>query len=77
MNWLAAYGVTPQAKLILCKFTKSFAEALKVMTTLTSKNAPLVKKRALMRSTFGDYRKKMALERNSHEKGKLISILKK
>lgn len=38
-------------------------EAVRALCTLHSKRAPLVKKRQLMRSMFGDYRKKMEEER--------------
>lgn len=38
------------------------AEALQAIRTLRSDKAPLVKKRQLMRTMFGDYRKKMEEE---------------
>ncbi|XP_051877584.1 UPF0488 protein C8orf33 homolog [Pristis pectinata] len=42
---------------------KQADRALRAIRTLRSENAPLVKKRQLMRSIFGDYRKKMEEER--------------
>ncbi|XP_030315634.1 UPF0488 protein C8orf33 homolog isoform X1 [Calypte anna] len=43
-------------------------EALRAIRTLRSEKAPLVKKRQLMRTMFGDYRKKMEEERLKEEK---------
>lgn len=42
---------------------KQVEEALRAIKTLRNDKAPLVKKRQLMRSMFGDYRKKMEEER--------------
>ncbi|XP_078274071.1 UPF0488 protein C8orf33 homolog isoform X2 [Rhinoraja longicauda] len=42
---------------------KQGEEAVRALRTLHSKRPPLVKKRQLMRSMFGDYRKKMEEER--------------
>ncbi|NWX46735.1 CH033 protein, partial [Steatornis caripensis] len=42
---------------------KQAEEALRAIKTLRSTKAPLVKKRQLMRTMFGDYRKKMEEER--------------
>ncbi|NXL49467.1 CH033 protein, partial [Podilymbus podiceps] len=42
---------------------KQAEEALRAIKTLRSDKAPLVKKRQLMRTMFGDYRKKMEEER--------------
>ena len=47
-----------QLYLVLC----SVAEAVRVMKMLESSSTPLPKKRMLMKTTFGDYRKKMADE---------------
>ncbi|NXU80476.1 CH033 protein, partial [Oreotrochilus melanogaster] len=43
-------------------------EALRAIRTLRSEKAPLVKKRQLMRTMFGDYRKKMEEERLKEQK---------
>ncbi|XP_062556411.1 UPF0488 protein CG14286 [Armigeres subalbatus] len=41
---------------------KKTEDTLKLINTLKSANQPLIKKRQIMRSTFGDYRAKMAEE---------------
>ncbi|XP_055594462.1 UPF0488 protein CG14286-like isoform X2 [Uranotaenia lowii] len=41
---------------------KKVEDTLKLINTLKSPNQPLIKKRQIMRSSFGDYRKKMADE---------------
>ncbi|EAT46907.1 AAEL001955-PA [Aedes aegypti] len=41
---------------------KKTDDTLKLINTLKSANQPLIKKRQIMRSTFGDYRTKMAEE---------------
>ena len=41
----------------------------KALKTLQSKTAPVVKKRALMNTLFGDYRAKMAAEEEQISKG--------
>lgn len=46
---------------LLC--TASAEEALRAIKTLRNDKAPLVKKRQVMRTLFGDYRKKMEEER--------------
>ncbi|XP_033119284.1 UPF0488 protein C8orf33 homolog [Anneissia japonica] len=43
-------------------------DAEKLLRTLKSQKAPMVKKRQVMRMTFGDYRKKMMQEKQKHEK---------
>lgn len=40
----------------------SVDETMKLISTLKSANQPLIKKRQIMRTTFGDYRAKMAQE---------------
>lgn len=42
----------------------------KTLRSLKSNNQPMVKKRQLMQSTFGDYRKKMADEEKKLRAGK-------
>lgn len=53
-------------------FFKSFLDndALKTLTTLRSSSQPTVKKRQLMRQTFGDYRSKMAEDEKTYSIGK-------
>ena len=48
------------------------AEAGRVLRMLQSSSTPAAKKRMLMKSTFGDYRKKMADELLQIEAGKLV-----
>lgn len=54
-------GVLNCALFLLCN--ASVEEALRAIKTLRNDKAPLVKKRQLMRTMFGDYRKKMEEER--------------
>ncbi|XP_071963123.1 uncharacterized protein [Antedon mediterranea] len=50
--------------------SKQAKDAEKLVRTLKSHKAPMVKKRQVMRMTFGDYRKKMMAEKTKHEKKK-------
>jgi len=45
------------------------AEAVKVLRMLENSSTPAAKKRMLMKSTFGDYRKKMADELREIDSG--------
>lgn len=47
-------------------------DATKNLKILTSKNSSIVQKRQLMRTTFGDYRKKMSDEEKKYNKGNII-----
>lgn len=44
-------------------------DAAHSLTVLRSKNAPIIKKRQVMRSSFGDYRTKMLEEEKKFNKG--------
>lgn len=55
--------------------SKQFDECAKILKVLTSSKAPVVKKRQLMRQTFGDYRKKIDGEERKWEKD-LLRITK-
>jgi hypothetical protein len=44
-------------------------DAAQSLAILTNKNTPLIKKRQVMRSSFGDYRTKMAEEEKKLSKG--------
>jgi hypothetical protein len=47
-------------------------DAAHSLTILRSKNAPVIKKRQVMRSSFGDYRTKMAEEEKKLNKGTVL-----
>lgn len=49
-----------EVDVIICYF--SVQEAWKVLTILKNNNQPIIRKRQLMRTHFGDYRAKMAAE---------------
>lgn len=55
--------------------SKQFGECAKILKVLTSSKAPVVKKRQLMRQTFGDYRKKIDAEERKWEQ-ELLKITK-
>lgn len=57
----APWSVLNCGLFLLC--TASAEEALRAIKTLRNDKAPLVKKRQVMRTLFGDYRKKMEEER--------------
>ncbi|XP_058128458.1 UPF0488 protein CG14286 [Anopheles ziemanni] len=44
---------------------KKIEDTTKLITTLKSANQPIIRKRQIMRTTFGDYRSKMAAEEES------------
>nr|CAD7569454.1 unnamed protein product [Timema californicum] len=61
-----------QTSLILHKMTPKQAQDIShTINILKSPTAPLVKKRQIMRNTFGDYRAKMAEEENQFRKGNM------
>ena len=45
-------------------------ETARILKVLTDPKAPLIKKRQVMRTNFGDYRKKMAEEEKTAKPGK-------
>lgn len=49
----------------------SVQEAWKVLTVLKNNNQPVIRKRQLMRTHFGDYRAKMAAEEKKLVKSKI------
>ncbi|CAB3232561.1 unnamed protein product [Arctia plantaginis] len=51
---------------------KQLQEAWKVLTVLKNNNQPMIRKRQLMRTHFGDYRAKMAAEEKKLAKSKII-----
>lgn len=50
----------------------SVQEAWKVLTVLKNNNQPMIRKRQLMRTHFGDYRAKMAAEEKKLAKSKIM-----
>lgn len=48
--------------------SKQVQESIRLIKVLSSSSAPLVKKRQIMRQTFGDYRKKIAEEEKRWQK---------
>lgn len=53
---------------------KQLQEAWKVLTVLKNNNQPVIRKRQLMRTHFGDYRAKMAAEEKKLAKSKLKTV---
>lgn len=49
-------------------------EAWKVLTVLKNNNQPMIRKRQLMRTHFGDYRAKMAAEEKKLAKSRCLVI---
>uniref|UniRef100_A0A2M4C0M9 Uncharacterized protein n=1 Tax=Anopheles marajoara TaxID=58244 RepID=A0A2M4C0M9_9DIPT len=45
--------------------TKKWTDTNKMINTLKSSNQPIIRKRQIMRTTFGDYRSKMAAEQQT------------
>lgn len=53
---------------------KQLQEAWKVLTVLKNNNQPMIRKRQLMRTHFGDYRAKMAAEEKKLAKSRCLVI---
>ena len=58
------------AAINVCTLISLVEEASRALKTLRSSKAPLVKKRQVMRSMFGDYRKKM-----EEDKAKQVKLI--
>jgi hypothetical protein len=50
-------------------------DAARSLAILKSKNSAVIKKRQVMRSSFGDYRTKMAEEEKKLSKGLSVSLI--
>ena len=57
-------------------FHTTVSDATKLKKMLENPRAPLVKKRQIMRNTFGDYRKKMALQEKKSSKSRSCQTFK-